>query len=40
MLLHDLKIAYMNSEMDLQTLRYRWDALAPGKIQPSMDSQV
>lgn len=38
-LLYDLKIAYMNSEMDLQTLRYRWDALAPGKIQPFTESE-
>lgn len=39
-LLHDLKMAHMNSEVELQALRYRWDAVAPGKIQPYADSEV
>ena len=32
--LYDLKIAYANDEMELQTLRYKWDALAPGHLPP------
>lgn len=40
-LLYDLKMAHMNCEMELQTLRYKWDALAPGKILPSVtESEV
>uniref|UniRef100_H2YYY2 DNA methyltransferase 1-associated protein 1 n=1 Tax=Ciona savignyi TaxID=51511 RepID=H2YYY2_CIOSA len=35
--LYDLKVAYANYEMDLQTLRYRWDALAPGLLPPIED---
>nr|XP_002130199.1 DNA methyltransferase 1-associated protein 1 [Ciona intestinalis] len=35
--LYDLKVAYANYEMELQTLRYRWDALAPGLLPPIQD---
>ncbi|XP_039258295.1 DNA methyltransferase 1-associated protein 1-like [Styela clava] len=34
-LLYDLKMAHVNCEMELQTLRYKWDVLAPGRIQPT-----
>ena len=32
--LYDLKVAYANYEMDLQSLSYKWDALAPGQAPP------
>ena len=36
--LYDLKIAHANDEMELQTLRYKWDALAPGHLPPVEDT--
>ncbi|CAK8684099.1 unnamed protein product [Clavelina lepadiformis] len=36
--LYDLKMAYANYEMELQTLRYKWDALAPGHLPPVKDA--
>lgn len=32
--LYDLKVAYANYDMELQTLRYKWDAIAPGHMPP------
>ena len=37
--LYDLKIAYANDEMELQTLQYKWDALAPGHLPPVNNSK-
>ena len=37
--LYDLKIAHANDEMELQTLRYKWDALAPGHLPPVGDAK-
>ncbi len=31
-LLYELKLAHANCEFELQTLRHRYDALAPGKL--------
>nr|CAB3238349.1 DNA methyltransferase 1-associated protein 1-like [Phallusia mammillata] len=35
--LYDLKVAYASYEMELQTLRYKWDAIAPGHLPPVED---
>ncbi|XP_077981141.1 DNA methyltransferase 1-associated protein 1-like [Glandiceps talaboti] len=35
-LLYELKLAYANCEFELQTMRHRFDALAPGKMLNSM----
>ena len=39
-LLYELKLALANCEYELQTLRHRFDTLAPGKVRPSTVSTL
>ena len=39
-LLYELKLAHANCEFELQTLRHRYEALAPGKLPSSALSLI